>query len=115
MDGGASTPALPPVAQSVGLRRLEAAQRELRNGDHGDAAREFERLFATLLVKEMRATLPEGFFGEGAGSDVFDGWFDEHTGSALSEGRGLGLRVALERDLGLEQAALDAALQEDGA
>jgi Rod binding domain-containing protein len=114
MDGGAITPGLPPAAQTAGLRRLEAAQRELRNGDHGDAAREFERLFATLLVKEMRATLPEGFFGEGAGSDVFDGWFDEHLGSALSEGRGLGLRVALERDLGLKQAALDEARTEDG-
>jgi Rod binding domain-containing protein len=114
MDG-ASAPGLPPVAQAAGLRQLEAAQRELRRGDNADAAREFERLFATLLVKEMRATLPEGFFGQGAGSDVFDGWFDEHLGSALSEGRGLGLRVALERDLGLKQAAFDAAAEEEGA
>lgn len=113
MEGGASIPGLPPVAQSVGLRRLESAQRELRRGDGSEAAREFERLFATLLVKEMRATLPDGFFGEGAGTDVFDGWFDEHLGTALSEGRGLGLRVSLERDLGLKQAAVDAAAAED--
>lgn len=112
MDG-ASLSGLVPVAQTAGLQRLEAASRELRRGDCSDAAKEFERLFATLLVKEMRATLPEGFFGEGAGSDVFDGWFDEHLGSSLAEGRGLGLRVALERDLGLKQSALDAAEEQD--
>ena len=56
----------------------------------------------------MRSTLPEGFFGGGTGSDVFEGWFDEHLGSSLAEGRGLGLRIALERDLGLKQDARDA-------
>lgn len=103
-----AVPELPPVAQGAHLQRLGAAQRDLRRGDVGDAAHEFERLFATMLVKEMRTTLPEGFFGGGTGSDVFDGWFDEHLGSSLAEGRGLGLRVALERDLGLKQGARDA-------
>jgi len=112
MDG-ASLSGLPPVAHTAGLQRLESASRELRRGASSNAAQEFERLFATLLVKEMRATLPEGFFGGGAGSDVFDGWFDEHLGTALAEGRGLGLRVALERDLGLKQDAREA--QGDGA
>lgn len=112
MDGAQTFGGLAPVAQSAGLQRLEAASRELRRGGGAGAAQEFERLFATLLVKEMRATLPEGFFGEGAGSDVFDGWLDEHLGSALAEGRGLGLRVALERDLGLKEAARDAAVED---
>lgn len=107
MDGTSPLSGLPPVAQTAGLERLGAARRELRRGDVGHAAQEFERLFATLLVKEMRSTLPEGFFGGGAGSDVFDGWFDEHLGTSLAEGRGLGLRIALERDLGVKQAALD--------
>ena len=108
MDGADSLPGLAPAAQTASLRRLESAGRDLRRGDVGDSAREFERLFATLLVKEMRATLPEGFFGGGAGSDVFDGWLDEHLGSSLAEGRGLGMRIALERDLGTKQGALDA-------
>ena len=112
VDGTDSLPGLAPVAQAAGLRRLESAGRELRRGDVGLAAREFERLFATLLVKEMRATLPEGFFGGGAGSDVFDGWLDEHLGASLADGRGLGLRIALERDLGTKQTALDAAAED---
>jgi Rod binding domain-containing protein len=95
---------LPPVADAAAMLRLSEAGALARRGTPAEAAKEFERLFATLLVKEMRATLPEGFFGEGAGSDVFDGWFDEHLGSALAEGQGLGMRVALERDLGLKQA-----------
>ena len=107
MDVGASLPQVPAVAQVAHDQRLSATKRELDRGDVGDAAREFERLFATLLVKEMRSTLPEGFFGGGAGSDVFDGWFDEHLGASLAEGHGLGLRIALERDLGLKQIAVD--------
>ncbi|HVS20099.1 MAG TPA: rod-binding protein [Planctomycetota bacterium] len=107
MDVGASLPEVPAIAQVAHDQRLGAARRELGRGEVGDAAREFERLFATLLVKEMRSTLPEGFFGGGAGSDVFDGWFDEHLGASLAEGRGLGLRIALERDLGLKQTAVD--------
>ncbi len=64
------------------------------------AAQEFEALFASLLVKELRRGLPQGFFGEGAGADVYSGWLDEHLGAALAEGRGLGLREALQRSLG---------------
>lgn len=107
MDAGLPLSRPPELAHSAGLARLSSAQRELRKGDVSEAAREFERLFATLLVKEMRSTLPEGFFGKGAGSDVFDGWLDEHLGKSLADGRGLGLRISLERDLGLKQSALE--------
>ena len=72
----------------------------LRNEqDAGVAAKEFEKLLATILVKELRRGLPGGFFGDGPGRDVYEGWMDEHLGSALTEGEGLGLRVALERGL----------------
>lgn len=74
-------------------------------GEAVEAAMEFERLFATLLVKEMRRGLSEGFFGGGAGADVYEGWLDEHLGSALSDGRGLGLRIALEHELGGDRPA----------
>jgi Rod binding domain-containing protein len=82
VDGADSLPGLAPAAQTASLRRLESAGRDLRRGDVSEAAREFERLFATLL--------------------------DEHLGSSLAAGRGLGMRIALERDLGTKQSALDA-------
>jgi flagellar protein FlgJ len=83
-----------------GERALAAARSASAQGNGAHAARDFERLLATQLVKELRRGLPEGFFGSEAGSDVFEGWFDENLGDALCEGRGLGLRFALERELG---------------
>lgn len=53
--------------------------------DSVPAARRFQALLGALLVKEMRTTLPEGFFGGGAGGDVYGGWLDEHVGAALAE------------------------------
>lgn len=112
METSGSMPALPPVGDLAGQARLARAGSAARSGDVSGAARQFERLFATLLVKEMRSTLPEGFFGKGAGSDVFDGWLDEHLGASLADGRGLGLRLSLERSLGEKQAQQESAGQE---
>jgi Rod binding domain-containing protein len=88
------------LAGMQGERALAAARAASAQGNGAHAARDFERLLATQLVKELRRGLPEGFFGSEAGSDVFEGWFDEHLGDALCEGRGLGLRFALDRELG---------------
>ena len=88
------------LASSGAERLLSEAQGAARARDAVQAAADFERLFATLLVKEMRRGLGEGFFGSGPGADVYEGWLDEHLGQTLAEGRGLGLRIALERELG---------------
>ena len=48
------------------------------------AARELEKVFSTLLVKELRRGLGDGFFGGGAGSDTFESWLDEHLGESLA-------------------------------
>lgn len=55
-----------------------------------EAGRAFESYFATMLVREMRRAMPEGFFS-GTGSDVYGAWFDEHLGAALAERDALGL------------------------
>jgi Rod binding domain-containing protein len=93
------------LAGVPGEAALGAARAAAGRGEAVEAALEFEQLFATLLVKEMRRGLSEGFFGGGAGADVYEGWLDEHLGSALSEGRGLGLRIALEHELGGDASA----------
>ena len=69
--------------------QLEKAARE-GEASHEQAAGMFEDYFATSLVKEMRQSLKSGFF-EGAGSDVYSAWFDEHLGAALRQGDGLGI------------------------
>ena len=60
-------------------------------GSNEEVAQSFESVFASMLVKEVRSTLSEGFFGSEQ-SDVFGGMFDLHMGRALTEGRGLGIR-----------------------
>ena len=81
--------------------------------DERSAAEQFERLFATMLVKEMRKALPEGFFGKGAGADIYQGWLDEHLGAALTQGSGLGLHDAILADFGVSDAAPESNEQHD--
>jgi Rod binding domain-containing protein len=71
----------------------------LAQGDPREAAQRFEALLATMLVKEMRSSLPEGFFGSGSAGDVYGGWLDEHVGRALAERDALHLEGVLQESL----------------
>jgi Rod binding domain-containing protein len=74
-----------------GLQRARDAEK-LGNSKVLDAAERMESLFASILIKEMGHTLPQGFFGEGPGSDVFSSWMEQHLGEEL--GRSGFLRIA---------------------
>ena len=93
MDVG-SIPLTPDLAASA----LERRASELKRSDAADAGKKLEALFATILVKELRSTLPdEGFFGEGPGADVFNGWMDEFLGEQLAASGGLDLAGRVDR------------------
>ena len=77
------------------LATLERA----RTADADEAAEMLEGLFATMLVREMRRALPEGFFGKGAGADVYEGWLDEHIGTALARDGALDLAGMVKTNL----------------
>ena len=68
------------------LTRLRAAS------DDGGAraGKVVEKVFASMLVKELRRGLDNGFF-KGPGSQVYTAWLDEHLGNALTERDTLGL------------------------
>lgn len=68
--------------------------------------RQFSKLLATMLVKEMRQALPEGFFGDGTGSDIFNGWLDEHLGSSLAEHDGLRLEAMIAHSMQIKVEAV---------
>lgn len=93
------------------IDRLAQGAKSLAAKSKGDAKsaaevpEQFSKLLATMLVKEMRQALPEGFFGEGTGSDIFDGWLDEHLGSALAQRDGLRIEGMLAHSM---QSKLDA-------
>ncbi|MCA9138784.1 MAG: rod-binding protein [Planctomycetales bacterium] len=51
---------------------------------------EFESVFMSMLLKEMRNSLDEGFFG-GEGSDSFGGMFDLFIGQHLAKSNAIGV------------------------
>jgi len=116
MDGasltlGSPAAALSSLTQAGATDALQAARR----GDDEEAAKAFEGVFARLLVREVRRALPEGFFGEGAGADVYESWFDEHLGQALVERDALGLAGMVKAAVGRASAAEDAESATEGA
>lgn len=68
-------------------------------GDPKDAAARFEALLSTMLVKEMRSSLGEGFFGQGPDGDVYGGWLDQHVGQSLADRDALHLEGVLRESL----------------
>tara|TARA_R110002126_G_scaffold67964_5_gene171882 strand:- start:2966 stop:3292 length:327 start_codon:yes stop_codon:yes gene_type:complete len=92
MDAGLSIQSgAAEAARNTGVLDTGKIQRLGRDGDVDGAAHEMEKLFATMLVSELRKALPEGLFGSGAGHDTYSGWFDEHIGATLADSGALGL------------------------
>ena len=104
MDGVALS--RPDVLLHAQTRSMDLARStDFARATPAEAAEQMEALFATLLVKELSRTLPgEGFFGEGPGSDVFNGWMDEFLGERLATDGALDLagrvKTALEARAG---------------
>ena len=57
-------------------------------------AKEFESVFVSLMLKEMRNTLDEGFFGSES-SDVLGGMFDQFLGQHIAASSPFGLQQLL--------------------
>ena len=66
-------------------------------------------LLSTMLVKEMRSSLGEGFFGKGPDGDVYGGWLDESVGKALADRDALHLEGVLKESLERKAAAAEGA------
>jgi Rod binding domain-containing protein len=58
------------------------------------AATQFESVFMSMLVKEMRATTENGLF-EGEASDTLGGMFDLYLGQHMAEAGGIGVKQML--------------------
>ena len=66
------------------------------NVSRANLANEFESLFFSLLIKNMRSSLTEdGLFGSEA-SDTYGGLFDLYMGQHLATSKGLGIAQMLE-------------------
>lgn len=60
-----------------------------------DAAQKMEQLFMTMLVKQMRKSVPNGLFGKGPGSSIYEGMFDRSMSEALASNPNSPLREAI--------------------
>ncbi|OYP35229.1 rod-binding protein [Rhodopirellula sp. MGV] len=63
---------------------------------------EFESVFVSMLLKEMRNSLDEGFFG-GESSDSFGGMFDMFIGKHLAESNAIGIGQMLAEQYASQQ------------
>jgi Rod binding domain-containing protein len=92
---------------SEALGRGLAARAEAAGAEGADVERvskDLESVFASMLVKEMRRGMAEGFFGDGAVGDVYGGWFDEHVGRALGESGALDIAGLVKASLGAKES-----------
>jgi flagellar protein FlgJ len=83
---------------------LAALKREVRAGDESPetlraVAKQFESVFAQMLIKSMRATSFGGGLMDSEQSDFYRDIFDQQLAVDLSHGRGLGLADMLVQQL----------------
>jgi len=71
------------------------ALKEVQNTKLEDAALQFEELFVSTLLKQMRETLEEGIFS-GESSDSLGAIFDMFMGKHLAASKLLGIGQAVE-------------------
>lgn len=115
MDVNSIQHGLAPSADGA-LARLRAGELE-RIGSTStskEAGQRFEEILGTMLAREMRRGLDEGFFGSGPGADTFNAWLDDFVGRAMAQRGALGTG-ALVRNFAEREIAEASAAQGDGA
>lgn len=100
---------------SRGTLEVALARAEQSARPNARVGKQFEALLSSLLVKEMRSTLEGGFFGEGNGSDTFNGWMDEHVGRMMAERGDLGVARVVDGEVDRREAATHAAAAQERA
>ena len=91
--------ALMPGSLAGGSGTLERLPRVTDGRAVQDVARNFEGVFLSTLLKEMRGTLePDTMFGENQG-DVLGGMFDMYLGQHLAGAGSLGIGALVQKYL----------------
>ena len=87
---------------------------EGRDATPEEAGARFEAMLGTMLAKELRRGMDEGFFGSGPGADTFQSWLDDFVGRAMAERGALGT-ADLVRDFAVQRENDEPGLPEPGA
>ena len=83
---------------SIGSKSVEG------RSDNEQLAKEFESLFASMLLKEMRKSLENGGFFEGEQTDSLGGLFDLFIGQAVAEGSPFGIAELIANSYGQSES-----------
>lgn len=86
------------VNQPSGLQDMQRLADQVAAGKSEQVAQEFEAIFTSMLLKQMRESLTEGLFGSDQG-DVYGGLFDMLMGQHLAKSAPLGVDRMVERYL----------------
>lgn len=69
------------------------------------AYQEMERMFITVMLKEMRRTVPEeSLFGESPGKKIFEEMLDEVFAEKMAESGQLGIAKAIKEQVALQES-----------
>jgi len=90
---------LPLQSSNYDLAGLSAQARSGQPHAVDQVAHNFESMFLSEILKQMRQTLEKGtLFGEDSG-DVYGGLFDLFLGQHLAQSGGIGIAAMLKRQL----------------
>jgi len=82
------------------LTQLKKGAREQSPDAIKKVARQFESLFVQMILKSMRDTLPENELFGSKNEKMYQDMYDKQLSLQISNGRGIGLANAIERQLG---------------
>lgn len=86
-----------PLPESAGS--IQPSTRADGDQSAAKVAQDFESVFASMLLKEMRQSLePGSLFGEDSG-DIYGGLFDKYFGDQMTKANGLGLSNMMQQAL----------------
>ncbi len=98
MDGLASIP-VQPLPTEISADSITARLRSGDAGAIGKVAKDFESMFVSIVLKEMRQTLgPGSLFGDDT-ADINGGLFDMFMGKHLVDAGGFGVAKMMEKAL----------------
>jgi Rod binding domain-containing protein len=89
------TPPFPPVDLLGSTGELSAG----RERSTADAVQQFEAVFVSLVLKQMRQSLSGEGLIPGDSGDIVGGLFDQYLGQHISDSGGFGLAESLLRSL----------------
>ena len=92
------------VAEPGNVTQTDPASADSRKSTKSEKAiKDFESLFLSMMIKELRQTSSgEGLFA-GDASDTYGGMFDMFLGNELAEGKGLGLESVFRSSNAISQ------------